>query len=270
MAQLWHAGRERVSSMNFSRQGIAGCHFALHAGPFSYWITLRQSFDATIVTFYRLPLGFSFRMRAFCIVSITIIFIWSRLKLGLQLRHINDFSVAIHSLLMQRLTPFYFEPYVCLKIQRYLELKVGSYLTLDISMGLFMALFSPSLRLGFSTWNIHTRGTNCEDVIPGIAFEPCSRWETVKRRKMHTLGAVLLSFPRASLFDPLCRIVPLAFNYASRESLPGGSTEFPDLGPREKFNVCLSCVARVYELLSRTRVRNKVARRGKTRDDTAT
>lgn len=47
---------------------------------------------------------------------------------------------------------------------------------LNISTGLcfYYGSILPYSGSGFPTWNIHTRGTNCEDVIPGIAFGPCS------------------------------------------------------------------------------------------------
>lgn len=56
------------------------------------------------------------------------------------------------------------------------------------------------------------------------------------------------SFFRASLFNPLCR----SFHWLSTTHLVKvyreASTEFPGLGPREKFNMRLSCASRVREL----------------------
>ena len=141
-----------------------------------------------------------------------------------------------------------------MKIQRCLELKVRPYLMLNISTRLcfYSSIFSFSKESSFLSWNIHTRDTNCEDVIPEITFGPCSCWETVKRRKMHTLGdppfSLTDSFFHASLFNPLCR----SFHWFSTTHLVKvyreASTEFPGLGPREKFNMRLSCASRVREL----------------------
>lgn len=133
-----------------------------------------------------------------------------------------------------------------------------------------MALFSPLLESGFLTWNIHTRGTNCEDVIPGIAFGPCSHRETVKRRKMHTLGAILL--PSLSLSHS--RAHPSSTPYADRSTgfqpciswkvYREASTEFFGLGPREKFNMRLSRVGVTSREREYTRARRSCSPRADT------
>lgn len=265
--------------MNFSRQGIAGYHFALHAEPFSYCYILNNTpailRDATIVTFYRLPLRFSFRN--FLHHLDTIIFIWLRLKFELTISPSWFIRCLCNNLILNRYLSYIARRLSILNFTCVWKLRENTMssrtksqviFNVEYKYGTFYGSILP--HLGFLTWNIHTRGTNCEDVIPGIAFEPCSRWETVKRRKMHTLGAVLLSFPRASLFNPLCR----SFHYLSTTHLVKVYREIFDriFRPQASWEIQHAPLVRhscVRVTLANERTR-KVVRRGQTRDDTAT
>jgi len=85
-------------------------------------------------------------------------------------------------------------------------------LNISTRLCFYSSIFSFSKGSSFLSWNIHTRDTNCEDVIPEITFGPCSCWETVKRRKMHTLGI------RPSLLLTLSFAHPSSTLYADRST----------------------------------------------------
>lgn len=104
--------------------------------------------------------------------------------------------------------------------------------------------------------------TNCENVIPEIAFEPCLHRETLKRRKMRES---VFSF---SLSHSSCRSFHPAFIHASRESLPGGFGRISRL-PSASWEIQHALRVQLIRAREGTRVRKSYSQ-GKDEDDTTT
>lgn len=90
--------------------------------------------------------------------------------------------------------------------------------------------------------------TNLEDVIPGIAFEPCSHWEIVKPRKMHISRVCFLSLPLSLSFTPHADRSTGFHPRISWKFYRVASTEFPGL---VRNSTCASCASRVQVIRER-------------------
>lgn len=155
--------------------------------------------------------------------------------------------------------PFYFELSVCSMWKYsalYFELQVRPYLTLKDKYGtlFLLRLYSPLLGVGFPDVKYsHTRYKLPRCDSRDRVWTLFSLRDHKMKENAHPGGRPSLFFARArTLLDPLCR----SFHWLSATHLVRKSTgrlrpNFPASGPREKFNMRLSCVFRVCELLSR-------------------